>query len=58
MHGMPPDYTNLLARRSVEEEQDLPPAPPEGSPLVTRLFAIACVIGAIGTVTYVAISIA
>ncbi|MCW2993793.1 MAG: hypothetical protein JWQ18_1288 [Conexibacter sp.] len=50
----PPDHTNLLARRSVEEEQGLSPERPSGARLVAlRVFAVLVVLGAIASIAYV-----
>ena len=49
--GLPPDYTNLLARQSVEGREPEPPS----HPVVLRVFAIFAVLCAIGSVAYVVV---
>lgn len=48
---LPPDYSALLARRSVEEEQGLPPQPPDdGPPWLRTAFTVLLAIGAVASV--------
>jgi hypothetical protein len=51
--GLPPDYTNLLARESVEDE----PQPPD-HPVALRAFAIFAVLCAIASVAYLVVAVA
>jgi hypothetical protein len=52
-----PDYSHLLAKRTVEEADGLPPQPADDFHRVRAVFTVAVILGAIASVTVVLVSL-
>jgi hypothetical protein len=52
-----PDHSPLLAKRSVEEQQGLPPQPADDLHRLRAVFTIVLILGAIASVTVVVVSL-
>jgi hypothetical protein len=52
-----PDHSHLLAKRTVEEADGLPPQPADDLYRVRAVFTVAVILGAIASVTVVMVSL-